>query len=164
MWSKRQLCEAALEELGLAAYVFDITPEEQQSAIRRLDSMMAQWAIPGIRLGYNLTADPLASDPDQPSGIPDSAHEAVFLNLALRIAPQFGKTPSRETKIAAKQGYDSLLAQAMSNPPEVQRTVLPAGAGSRDRTRRLRPFLTGPVNLLTAGPDSLLDFNGPSTA
>jgi hypothetical protein len=50
-YSKRQFVEAAFEEIGLASYVFDLQPEQIDSACRRLDTMMAQWNAVGIRLG-----------------------------------------------------------------------------------------------------------------
>mgnify|MGYP003525752305 CR=1 FL=1 len=53
-WTKRQFVTQAFEEIGLAAYVFDLTPEQLQSALRRLDSMMASWNAKGIRLGYQI--------------------------------------------------------------------------------------------------------------
>ena len=42
-WTKRQFVAQAFEEIGLASYVFDLTPEQLQSALRRLDTMMAAW-------------------------------------------------------------------------------------------------------------------------
>lgn len=161
MYTKRQLIDAAFEELGLAAYAFDTSPEEQGTAIRRLDSMMALWDVKGIRIGYALTVDPDAADPDQMSGLPDWANEAVFLNLAVRLAPGFGKTVPRTTSAPAKDAYDTLLAKVMSNPPQMQPNVLPAGAGNRRYRGSMSPFLRRPVDLLTAGPDSLLEFDGP---
>ena len=49
-WTKRQYIEQAFEEVGLAAYVFDLTPEQLQSALRKLDAMMAEWNAKGLRL------------------------------------------------------------------------------------------------------------------
>ena len=34
-WTKRQIVEQALEELGLASYVFDMQPEQVESAKRK---------------------------------------------------------------------------------------------------------------------------------
>jgi hypothetical protein len=51
-YTKRQFISAAFEEIGLASYVFDLQPEQLQSALRRLDAMMADWNAKGIRLGY----------------------------------------------------------------------------------------------------------------
>jgi hypothetical protein len=159
--TKRQLIDMAFEELGLAGYVFDITPEEQQSLVRRLDMMMATWGITGIRLGYNATQDPLNSDPDQDSGLPDWANEAVYLNLAVRSAASFGKNLARSTVSAAKMAYDTVNARCtvLADQPMQPMANLPIGAGYKSRWR---PYVTPPLDLLTTGPDSLLDFNGPA--
>lgn len=149
--NKRQLVDLAFESIGLASFVFDISPEEQQSAIRRLDSMMALWDSKGIRLGYNLTVDPKNADPDQDSGVPDIAYEAVFLNLAIRLGAAFGKQVPRTVSGPAKDAYDTLLTIAATPPPQMQANRLPAGAGNRWRT-----FTRGPVDSLTTG-DSFLE-------
>jgi P22 tail accessory factor len=161
MYTKRQLIDAAFEELAMAGYVFDIDPDEQLSALRRLDSMMATWGGPGIgiRIGYNATIDPTNSDPDQQSGIPDWANEAVYLNLAIRIASGYGKAVPKSTTGPAKAAYDALLS-AISAIPQVQPMGnLPIGAGYKRRFST--PFVQQPVDLLTTGEDGLLDFNGP---
>lgn len=162
-WTKRQLVDAAHEELGLASYTFDITPEEQQAAVRRLDALMATWGIIGIRIGYNATLDPLDADPDQASGVPDWANEAIFLALARRVAPSFGKIVSQETKTNGKFAYDAMLSRITATPPSMQYVSnLPSGAGNR-RTSIYQPFVVPPADRLTAGPDSLLEFNGPTS-
>lgn len=70
-YSKRQFVAAAFEEIGLASYVFDLQPEQLQSALRRLDAMIADWNGKGIRLGYPLPGSPQYSDLDEPSEVPD---------------------------------------------------------------------------------------------
>ncbi len=152
-YTKRQIIGAAFEEIGLAGHVFDISPDEQQSAMLRLDSMMAMWNGQGIRIGYNMTIDPLNADPDQDSGISDMFTEAVFLNLAIRLASSYGKQVARTTSAPAKQAYDALLAQCMAVPVQIQPNVVPAGAGNR-----WRRFTRPPVDRLQTGPDGLLDF------
>lgn len=42
-YTKGELVNAALEEIGLASYEFDISSESSESALRRLDSMMMEW-------------------------------------------------------------------------------------------------------------------------
>ena len=44
-WTKRQIVEQALEELGLASYVFDMQPEQVESAKVIIERMEAQEAI-----------------------------------------------------------------------------------------------------------------------
>lgn len=162
-WSKRRLIDAAFEEMALAGFVFDIDPDEQQAALRRLDSMMATWGGPGIgiRIGYNATVDPKNSDPDQESGIPDWANEAVYLNLAIRLASGYGKNLPKSTTAPAKAAYDALLGAVYAQIPQVQPMGnLPIGAGYKLR-RTPNPFVPPPVDRLTTGEDGLLEFNGP---
>ena len=102
-WTKRQFVVQAFEEIGLASYVFDLSPEQMDSALRRLDSMMAAWNAKGIRLGYPIPGNPQDSSLEEKTGVPDSANEAVYMGLAVRLAPGFGKVVSPDTKSAAKQ-------------------------------------------------------------
>lgn len=96
-WTKRQFITQAFEEIGLAAYVFDLTTEQLQSALRRMDAMVAGWNSNGIRIGYPLPSSPQDSDIDVDTGVPDFANEAIYLGLAVRLAPSFGKTVAPET-------------------------------------------------------------------
>lgn len=143
-WSKGELINEAFAEISLAASVFDLQPEEQETALRRLDTMMATWVQKGARLGYSLPSSPDASNLDDDSGLPDWAIEAVYLNLAIRLAPGFGKTPTIETKTNAKTGYDSIL-WAAAHPIEQQLpSTMPRGAGNKPWRRTDRPFMPKP--------------------
>lgn len=155
-WTKRQLVVQAFEELGLGAYVFDLEPEQLQSALRRLDAMMGVWDGKGIRLGYPISS-PESSNLDDDSNLPDAATETVFLNLALRLAPSFGKVPSVDTKSSAKEGYQVLLSKA-THPIEMQvPNTLPVGAGNKARGIQ-NPFIPTPTDPLKTGSDGILDF------
>ena len=100
-YSKRQFVAAAFEEIGLASYAFDLQPQQFESALRRLDAMMASWNALGIRLGYPLPSSPQFSDLDAQSEVPDSANEAIITNLAVKIAPGYGKQVMPDTKATA---------------------------------------------------------------
>lgn len=156
-WTKRQFVEQAFEEIGYAAYVFDLQPEQMQSALWRLDSMMAAWNAKGIRIGYPLPSSPEGGDIGQETGVPDAANEAVYLNLALRIAGMVGKGVSQETKMAAKMAYDTLLARAAMPREQQFPASLPLGAGNKT-WRTDRPFVGEPIDPLLAGQDSAIDF------
>lgn len=158
-WTKRQFVTQAFEEVGLAAYVFDLTPEQLQSALRRLDSMMASWNAKGIRLGYPIPANPQNSDLDEETNVPDSANEAVYLNLGIRIAPGFGKTLAPETKASAKMSYDTLLSLAAMPPEQQLPGTMPSGAGNKPWRTYDNPFLNRPVDPLLAGEDGPIEFN-----
>jgi hypothetical protein len=155
MWTKRQLISEAFAELGLAASDFDIQPEEMQTALRRLDSMMATWDGKGIKLGYALPASQDDSDLDQPSGLPDTANEVVFLNLSKRIAPGFGKSLSIDSRRNASEGYDRLqIASAQPLPPQ-QPNTMPRGAGNKPWRPLSSPFFPAssndPMRVTTGG-------------
>lgn len=157
-WTKREFINQAFEEIGLAGYVYDLEPEQMQSALRRLDSMMASWNARGIRIGYPLPGSPSSSNESDATNVPDSANEAVYLNLGVRIAPSFGKQLSAETKQNAKRAYDALLIQ-ISAPPQMQMPYgVPAGAGNKLNITQNRAFLIGPSSPLQAGEDSEIEF------
>lgn len=155
-WTKRQFVNQAFEEIGFA-YGYNLQPDQLQSALRKLDAMMAQWNGKGIRLGYPIPSSPENSNLDTESGVPDFANEAIYLNLALRIGPTFGKQPSMETKQFAKQAYNSMLSKT-TMPQERQITGLPSGAGNKTWRSTGEPFLLDPTDPLEAGPDSELEF------
>jgi len=111
-YTKRQFVDAALEEIGLASYTFDMQPEQLESARRRLDAMMADWNAKGIRLGYPLPSSPEDGSLDEETLVPDSAYEAIICSLGIRLAPSYGRVVMMETKATAKQGYDILLQRA----------------------------------------------------
>lgn len=155
-YTKRQFVEGALAEIGLASYVFDLTPAQVEAAMVRLDAMMATWNGKGIRLGYPLPGSPQNSDLDAETMVPDAANEAIITNLAVRLAPQYGKAPSIDTKVTAKQSYDMLLSKA-AMPAEMQLPAsMPRGAGAKAYDD---PFMDNPTDPVLAGQDGALDFN-----
>ncbi|NDC95247.1 hypothetical protein EBZ38_13070 [bacterium] len=154
-WTKRQFVVQAFEEIGLASYVFDLTPEQLQSALRRLDSMIATWNGMGIRLGYPLPNYPQNSDLDEETFVPDSANEAIYTNLGIRIGPAFGKTVSAETKAAAKAAFDVLLQRAAAPLEKQLPSTMPAGAGNKP-WRVDDPFVAPPVDPVLTGPEGPL--------
>ena len=158
-YSKRQFVAAALEEIGLASYVFDLQPEQLQSAMRRIDAMMADWNGKGIRLGYPLPNSPQDSDLDEPTLVPDWANEAIITNGAVRLAPGYGKVVMPETKAVAKDSYNTLLQRATMPPEQQLPATMPAGAGNKPWRVYDNPFIRPPVDPVDAGPDGPLQFN-----
>lgn len=108
-YTKRQFVEAALEEIGIASYHFDSSPSMLQSAVRRLDAMLATWNAEGIRINYLLPTEPENSNLDDETGVPDSADQAIITNLAIILAPSYGKVVSAKTTVTAKRSYNALL-------------------------------------------------------
>lgn len=162
-WSKRQIITEAFGELALASYDFDLSPEEMQAALRRLDSMMATWGSQGLQLGYNLGTSPDDTDLDQDSGIPLEAVEATFLGLAVRIAGSKGKAVSTTTSRTAKAAFDALMSRVASAQIQEQQLAsgTPRGAGRKPWRTVNQPFVPIPnVAPLQNTTDSGLDFTG----
>lgn len=135
-WTKRQIIEQAFEEIGLASYIFDMTADQFQSALRRLDLMVYSWYQRNIRIGFPLPGNPGDSHIEQQVDTPGTANEALVLNLAVRLAPSYGKQLAPETKATAKALYEQLLTDA-AQPYEMQYPrTMPIGAGFK-RTDRV---------------------------
>lgn len=157
-WTKRQFVVQAFEEIGYANYDYDLQTEQLQSALRRLDAMMATWNGRTIRLGYPLPSSPQDSELSEKTNVPDIANEAVYLNLALRIAPTVGKSVSPETKVAARDAYKELLKRA-AMPNEMQYPdTLPTGQGNKSWRYRDNPFTRPSRDPVDAGADGEIDF------
>ena len=134
MTTKLDIVKSALGEIGLATYVFDATPEELQDLMNRLNRIAAMWDGLGIRTGYNFGADINAE-----SGLPDTVVLSFEMNLAVSIAPTFGKVLSAETKRAAKLAYNAMLTTLSSIPRVPRNPRMPIGTGAKldvmERTR-----------------------------
>ena len=157
-YTKRQFVVAALEEIGMASYIFDAQPEQLQSALVRLDAMMANWNGKGIRVAYPLPGSPGASSLDENTTVPDSANEAVITNLAVRLAPSYGKTVSPDTKATARDAYNLLLSRA-ALPYEMQfPSTMPAGAGNK-MWDVYGTYLNPPVDPILVGQDGVLEYD-----
>ena len=158
-WTKQQLVEQAFEEIGLAAYVYDLTPEQLQSACRRMDAMVAEWESSGIRIGYPLSASPNSTNINDDSNVPTSCVSAIYLNLAVRLAPSFGKNLSPATTMLAAKAFSSMCDTISTQPIEMQMpSTMPRGAGHKPWRNTNSPFMPKPEDTIDAGPDGPIDF------
>ena len=150
-WTKQQLIQQAYTEIGKNPNIFNIDPDDMESALRTLDSMMASWNNRGIRLGYALPSSSDSSSLDSESGVPDWANEAIYLTLAVRLAPGIGKTPTPQTLLAARTAFATLPNRGAFPPEQQFRNGLPSGAGNKPQRTANYTFLPPPVDALTAG-------------
>lgn len=158
-WTKRQFIEAAFDEIGISSYQFDLSPEMLQLALKRLDSMMASWNAKGIRLAYPLASDPSSSTISDDTTVPDSANETIYLNLAVRLAPVFGKQVHPDTKQAAFQAYSAMINKNTSIPTRQFEQTVPAGQGNKFR-RNYSPQLIRPDDRLDTDDSGILTPEG----
>lgn len=126
MTTKLALISSAFTELGLANYVFDLSPEMQQDALARANRMAAMWDGMLVRLGYSM-----GTDINGEAGLPDTAEECFVLQLAMRLAPTVGKSVSMETRLNARNALNALLTAAAKRPQQAYPAHLPNGSGNR---------------------------------
>jgi hypothetical protein len=157
-YSKGWFVRKAFSEIGMAAYVFDLQSQQLQEALERLDSQMATWDGNGIRVGWSIPESEDESSLEDEVDVPYQAREAIFKQLALKIAPLFGKTCSPELKSAASQAMDALLQFTAWPIPMQYPGTLPSGAGNKPWRNQGTPFLGPPVNPVLAGGDGPIDF------
>jgi hypothetical protein len=157
-WTKLQFVNKALSAIGYASYVYDLQPEQLDSVLVSLDSMMATWDANGIKIGYPIPSSPQESNLADDSNVPDAANLAIYTNLALIVCPDFGKTAPQELKQNAKSSYTALLTYVVKANLMQFPSTTPAGAGNKTWRRGNRPFLTPPTDKLTANSGNTLDF------
>lgn len=127
--TKAELVTAALREIGIADHEFDISPGELVSGAKRLDQMMYHWYDRGIKFPYNYEGG-LTDN----TGIPTVAEEAAITNLALRLAPSYGKQVDIGVQSVAKQAMTSLFRES-AYPEERYLQLHPVGAGYKSYDR-----------------------------
>ncbi len=151
-WTKRDFITAAYEEIGYSSYQFDLQPEQQENALRKLDAMLATWNSKGLSVGYPLASSPADSDLDQETFVPDWLHEAIIYNLASRLGAPIGRQVPQSTLAAAKTAYQEALKHA-AKPKEMKMpNRLPYGAGHKTYPTNTNFFINeddgqvGPLN------------------
>ena len=151
-WSKLDVIQQAFSEIGKGAYDFDLQPEDLQTGLRKLDAMMATLGgALGIRIGF--AGGDGKGDLGVDTMVPDWAYEALYTNLAMRLCPDYGKTPSPVTMMHAKAAMDAVRARTVQ--PATRRISGYAGAGNSWYGVRALPEEVSPV---AVGPDSVFDF------
>lgn len=164
-WTKREFILAAFEELGLSDANYNLQDSQLKTALKRLDSMMANWNGKGVRLSYPLSSSPssdvkLDTHLDTDTTVPDVANEAIYTNLAVRMASSFGKQVSPDLKVSARDAYRTLLASNAYPVQEKQLSPLPKGAGYKTHIDNTNRFLLPQENYIDVGSDGELDLQG----
>lgn len=131
-FTKGDLVSMALEELGIASYVFDVDAGENVSALRKLDAMMAEFQGSCPTLTYSQPATSGTSTAADASGIDEAIVNAVVANLAVRLAPSYGKSPATETRRAAADGRGRILSIYAKRVEYDLPPSFPRGAARRD--------------------------------
>ncbi len=116
----------ALKLLEVRVAESAITPSESQDGLEALNDMMNEWIVDGIDVGYEAL-----TDTDDEIFVSLGAIGAMKANLAIYIAPEYGRTPSAALIARARRSKISLRASIPLNPAQFPDT-LPVGSGNED--------------------------------
>jgi hypothetical protein len=128
--TKRALIKRAFAECGQADYNYQIEPEEYDQTLDLLNGLMLELKGSGIDLSYNQPTSNVGS-PNDESGIPFEATQAIGLLLAECLAPTMGKTLSNETNRRIARSRSLLRGQYATIPSVVPQSTTPRGSGNR---------------------------------
>jgi hypothetical protein len=135
-WTKQEVVVKAFSQAGIAQDENDITPEELFDGMTSLDAMMAKLDEDGIHLRYPIPSNPTQGNLSDDSRIPTYALEAIYMNLAIRLAAPLGRQLLPKFLQMAADGLARL--SALKTKPSSYKTPsgTPAGMGNRRTGRR----------------------------
>lgn len=125
MATMREVVEDALEDIQVKTAETAVENDELQSGIRRVNDMLTEWADSGILPGYKevLNADDVLN-------VERNAIGAIKTNVAIMLAPSFGKVASRELVQIASDKLAALRASTFYIGPVAFPDTLPLGSGN----------------------------------
>lgn len=130
--TKRDLIGQAYIECALNGWEYDITPEELDKALTRLDMLAAELKGRGIDLGYNAPASIGAGDLDDALGCADQAFFGLAILMAERLCSSMGKTMKPESRMALNAAMKAVRSAAVQLVPNMGLArATPLGSGRR---------------------------------
>ena len=96
-----KIIEGALQDIAVIAQQQSPSTSDAALGLERLNSMLGDWHRRGVVTGLT---PPLAAG----DNIPEAIEDAIRLNLALRLAPPFGKATNPELVNQARETFTAL--------------------------------------------------------
>jgi len=142
----------AYSQLRISGLTVNPTPSDLETALVRLENMMAELSSRNICTGYNAEDEP---DPNSVTNVERYAWQMMATNLAVRLIPDFNKDVPMALNQLATASMSSVSAisakKALCETPYPSRQ--PRGSGSTLRYNRwqrfYRPTETAPANCET---------------
>lgn len=120
-----QLVKAILQDDLIRGAEATFEPDEVQDTLFALNNYMFELAADGVTLGFT----ELTNLGDEVT-VPRGAINGIIKNVALYIAPQFGKQPTPEQLRQAAAGLQVMTKLAVTIPLPVYPDTLPIGTGN----------------------------------
>lgn len=128
----------ALQEILVQASEQPITAAEGQDAMRLLNRMMAAWKSDGIDLSYT-AVDSL----NDSITVVDGAIDAIVLNLAIKLAPQYDRPVSQALYMNAQNAMNAVRKIAVTITDTQFPATLPYGSGNESLGYNYSNFYAG---------------------
>jgi len=126
--TKNDFIVGAYEEIRISGITLAPTASDNAMALKRLESMMAEWEGRNICVGYNFEDDP---DTTSVHNVARKFWHPIHMLLADRLLPSFGKVATLEFA-RNRSGAQSFLSSACALISQVQYPGrMPRGSGSR---------------------------------
>lgn len=137
MKTKIELLDRAYSKLRISGITVNPSPGDIEIALDEMECMLAEWDLVNVCLGYQFEDEP---EPNAESGLIRGYENAVQVNLAVRMAPEFGKNIPAELMMQASQSYSkvSSAVAVVKQTPYPQRQ--PVGEANTLRFNRWRRF------------------------
>lgn len=127
-----QIAKASLQQILVQESEADLEPDEYQDFIFALNNWMAAREADGIDLGWQTV-----SSLGDTVTVADGAIDPIVHNMAVVIAPMFGRPVPPELALMAGKGMNTLRHIGQAIIPSVMPDTLPVGSGNEDtRTGR----------------------------
>jgi len=126
--TKNDFIVGAYEEIRISGITVNPSAYDNSLALKRLESMMAEWFKRNICVGYNFEDAPATTSLHN---VPRVYWHAIHMLLADRLLPSFGKasTPEFTKNRSAAQSFLSSATAIIAQTPYPNR--MPKGSGSR---------------------------------
>lgn len=134
MKTKIQIVSMAFDELRINGITSSADSEDNVLSLQSLEQLVSELQID---IGWRFEAEP---DPNTMSGIPQFAESAIYMALAVRIAPRYGKDPSM-LRTQASAAMSTLVARVKKPRQISYSTRMPMGLGNRRQYRYNRQFM-----------------------
>ncbi len=140
--TKGDVVLAALRKLGVAssATLTDVEPQSVEDGVNDLEMMMAEWSgtdASGLNVGYIFADEDYPPDAGDAHGLSRNALNAVILNLACRVAPDYAIEANAKIVTTARYGKEQLVKiSAASKARSLLKgsgypSRMPVGSGNR---------------------------------
>lgn len=130
--TKKAIVEHAFGEIGMASYVFALQAEDIQQGLTLLEQLMARFDGQGILLNWPFADDMLNPEGSVEVFLPPYAVSGVTAQLAIDLAPFYGKQPNPTTFKRAYDGFTTMAAIGSVPNPARMNTLTPMGSGNRN--------------------------------